>query len=201
MRKHVVDHQLLCWPVTHWLLVLVLSLNTVGLISCQLLQLITTTCCLSWKLSLIKSRGNKWTVLLFSSAVPSCWSTDRRWCLNALCFYSKQSINSRFSYLNCPSLDSFSFSKSASCNCFENEFCLKERRENIFSPQSLVTKITCTFTLKLITRLNSLLMSQINSCPGVKTPPSCAQHTHAHCSHTKLLLLLCRRGVMLPPLM
>lgn len=133
----------------HWLSVTVLICNTLASGSCPQSEYCWFN--IMSAAAADESRGNKWTVLLFSSAVPSCWSTDRLWCLNTLCFYSKQSINPRFSYLNCPSFDSFSFSRAASCNMsefhFENEFCLKERRENIFPPQSLVTKITCTFTL------------------------------------------------------
>ena len=101
----------------HWLSVTVLICNTLASGSCPQSEYCWFN--IMSAAAADESRGNKWTVLLFSSAVPSCWSTDRLWCLNTLCFYSKQSINPRFSYLNCPSFDSFSFSRAASCNMSE----------------------------------------------------------------------------------
>ncbi len=144
-----------------------------------------------------------WHLLFFILSLPSSLFFSSTFLLIQRCFQSVQSeVQSMQSEVQSmqsevQSVQRYIMQTLTRLRCSENEFCLKERREHILSPLSLLREITWTFTLKQITRFNSRFISQINSCPCVKTLLSCAYHTHTHPSHT-LLLLLCRRGVILP---
>lgn len=91
---------------------------------------------------------------------------------------------------------SFASSSLTSQECFENEFCLKESRENIFSSLSLVRKITCTFTLKLTDFTVHVSHKTLPQCQNAAQ--QCLSHTCTPFSHTTTNTTLQRRRAILP---